>query len=404
MVQTSSTSSALVAILALTSVLSESATALPTHRSSSAITRRAHILSHYDSPLPLNKRTDLGDHSVYVDASTSQPGGNGGVRNSTINLTVVSSKRDSTLSSFSRVVRSFFRRSTTTPSSSTPSSSSTVPPRLVALPQHTAAPYTKGHRTSRKQHQAAAALSRRNKINNKRNSKRSLPEHPSPRIGVVVPKGTRPKNIKRNNNNNNSNKLVERQANYSVGNEQASIYAAAVAALVETGSAPPPPQVTAQPVALNFNAAADSIDSPNLSSAASLPPITLTMTLIPGGPNGEYIDAALPTSTTLLASSSSSSSDSLSTTPSAIPFPSSEKLRQKRSNLSDRKKRHFEQKRSELVKPKIKDTSRLKRFINPKTGSISPSSSTSTTIIPTTPTPASQVVEQPPKWIEIARF
>ncbi|GAA5967538.1 hypothetical protein JCM3765_007386 [Sporobolomyces pararoseus] len=391
MVQTSSTSSALVAILALTSVLSDSATALPTHRSSSAITRRAHILSHYDAPLPLNKRTDLGDHSVYVDASTSQPGGTGGVRNSTINLTVVS-KRDSTLSSFSRVVRSFFRRSPT------PSSPSSPAPQLVALPQHTAAPYTKGHRTSRRQHQAAAALSRRNKINNpnKRNSKRSLPDHPSPRIGVVVPKLARPKNVKRN-------KLVERQANYSVGNEQASIYAAAVAAL-DTVSAPSP-QVTAQPVALNFNAA-NSIDSLS-SSAASLPPITLTMTLVPGGPNGEYIDAAgaaLPTST-LLASSSFSDSDSDS--PSATPSPSpsatstlSAKLRQRRSNLSDRKERHFQQKRSELVKPK--DTSRLKRFINPKTGSSPTSTSTSISSPSTIPTPASQA--EAPKWTEIARF
>jgi len=417
MVYSSSTSSALVALLALTSVLSESATgepllssmlpfrhvltnsvpyllaisALPTHRSSSAITRRAHIASHYD-PLPLDKRTNLGDHSVYVDASTAHPGGQGGVRNSTINLTVVS-KRDTTLSSFSRVVRSFFKRSST--SSSTTITSTTVP-KLVALPQHTAAPYTKGHRTSRKQHQAQAALSRRSKAaaaaayKNKNSKRSSIPDHPSPRIGVVVPpRVARPKNSKRN-------KLVERQ-NYEAGNEQASIYAAAIAAMDGTStsstSSSPSSQVTAQPVALNANSPLDSL------SSTSLPPITLTMTLLPNGPNGEYVDAAvaaLPTSTLL-------ASDSASSPSIAIPTSLSEKLRQRRSTMADRKVHHHAQKRALKVKQEeeidaAKDTSKLKRWINPKTGTLVSTPPTST------PTPASQVEPSPPKWTEIARF
>ena len=246
-------------------------------------------------------------------------------------MTVVS-KRDSssTLSTFSRVVRSLFRRS---PSPSPIDSS----PQLVALPQHTAAPYTKGHRTSRRQHQAAAALSRRSQSTSKK-SKRSLPE---PRIGIVIP--SRPKNIKR------SNKLSPRQ-NYDAGSAQASIYAAAVAALDATSSSSPSPQITAQPVALNMEV------------PASLPPITLTMTLTPNS-QGQYIDAAAPLPTQTLES----------------------KLRHRRSTFAERSLARKQQQQQQ-------DTSQLKRSINPKTGS-SPSSPS-----------ASQTQESAPKWTAIAHF
>ncbi|GAA5822152.1 hypothetical protein JCM5353_006249 [Sporobolomyces roseus] len=372
MVQTASTSSAIVTLLALTSILPQSVTgkstlsspfpyspskslklihispyiALPTHRSSSAITRRAHILSHHDS-LPLSKRTNLGDHSVYVDASTSQPGGTGGVRNSTINLTVVS-KRDSssTFSTFSRVVRSLFRRSPPTPSSPIDTQV-----KLVALPQHTAAPYTKGHRTSRRQHQAAAALSRRSQSSSPSSNKVKRSTIPSPRIGIVVP--PRPKNLKRSTIA--ERKLLERQ-NYDSGSSQASIYAAAVAAIeFSSSSAPSPPQITAEPVV------ALAMEIPS-----SLPPITLTMTLVPNS-QGNYIDAAgasilpSPTSSTL-----------------------SSKLRQRRSTFVERSQ--------EFKNKQQQDTSQLKRSINPKTGS-SPSSSASQT---------QQV--QAPKWTAIAHY
>ncbi|GAA5902532.1 uncharacterized protein JCM6883_001439 [Sporobolomyces salmoneus] len=350
MVQTLSPSSALVAFLALTSLVSESATALPTHRSSSAITRRAHLASHDVLSPNLSKRTQLGDHSVYVDASTSQPGGTGGVRNSTVNLTVISNKekRDTTLSSFSRVVRSLFRRSPSSSSNSN-SNSEKASSVFINLPPHTAAPYTQGHRTSRKQHQAAAALSRRKRSQHQKRSSSSSPSGVSPRIGVVV---SRPKNSK-----------VKRQ-NYSVGNEQASIYAAAVAALATPSSAPSP-GITAQPVALNMNAEVEK------------QPITVTMTLVPGGPNGEYIDAAAqpqPTSTG-----------------------STEGMKQKRATLHARKQQVQQLKKRSLEETESTNSQqRLKRRQpNPKAPSPSPS-----------PTPASQKKEHvaTPQWTAIAKF
>lgn len=229
------------------------------------------------------------------------------------------------------MVRSLFRRS---PSPSPIDSS----PQLVALPQHTAAPYTKGHRTSRRQHQAAAALSRRSQSTSKK-SKRSLPE---PRIGIVIP--SRPKNIKRSNN-----KLSPRQ-NYDAGSSQASIYAAAVAALDATPSSSPSPQITAQPVALNMEV------------PASLPPITLTMTLTPNS-DGAYVDAAaLPTQTL------------------------ESKLRQRRSTFAERSLARKQQQQQ--------DTSQLKRSINPKTGSSPSSPSASQT----------KTQESAPKWTAIAHF
>ncbi|GAA6023303.1 hypothetical protein JCM11491_006888 [Sporobolomyces phaffii] len=405
MVQSPSTSTALVALLALTTVLSDSATALPTHRSSSAITRRAHLASHLDAPALLTKRTNLGDHSVYVDASTSHPGGTGGVRNSTINLTVVS-KRDSTLSAFSRVVRSLFRRSSvptssTSSSLSSSSSSSSSGPQLVALPQHTAAPYTKGHRTSRRQHQAQAALSRRAKSS--KNQKRALPDHPAPRIGVVVPPraNARPKNVKRA-----QSEFAKRQ-NYDGGNEQASIYAAAIAAMDATApassAAPLPPQVTAEPVALNAKA-----DSP----PASLGPITVTMTLVPAGPNGEYVDAAAATptlSTSTVSASASASADAFDSTafpssPSATVAPSlADKLRQRRSTFAERKAEHHAANAKRSPREGAADTSRLNRRINPKTG-VSPSTPTSTGPSPASQVEATESAPAAPQWTVVAHF
>lgn len=360
--------SALVAVLALTAALTDSATALPTHRSSSAITRRAHLASHDPVMVVNNKRTNLGDHSVYVDASTDSAAAQGGLRNSTVNLTVISNKkRDSTLTGFARVVRSLFRRSTSptsspsTSSSSSSSSNSSLKPRLVALPQHTAAPYTQGHRTSRRQHQAAAALSRRSK---KQNQKRNV----APRIGVVVANPSQgsgrrlpPRNVKRQNNN------------YDLGNEQASIYAAAVAAIETASSSPdvPSPAVTAQPVALNAQQ----------DSAAARPPITVTMTLVASGPNGEYIDAAAATATATASSSSSIGQEEAVS-----------KVRERRSTMADRKRHHHYHKRAQQQQQE--EQQRLnRRQPNPKS-----STATTTTTTIQEETPAA------PKWTAIARF
>ncbi|GAA5943359.1 uncharacterized protein JCM15063_002924 [Sporobolomyces koalae] len=359
MVQTASTSSALVAFLALSTAWSESVTALPTHRSSSAITRRAHIAAHHDPALLLNKRTNLGDHSVYIDASTANPGTTGGMRNSTVNLTIVSNKhkRDSTLSTLSRAMRSLFRRSTSSSDvhEEVSDPSTVVPPTMIALPLHTAAPFTQGHRTSRRQHQAAAAISRR--------AKRSLASdsYPvAPRIGVVVPPRTpRPKNVKR------SQKLANtKRQNYDAANEQASIYAAAVAAIETSSSAAPvSPKVTAAPV--NNFAAQDSIPPP---------PITVTMTLVPEGPHGEYINAAAIVPTVVPPSPASPSPTTLS-----------EKLRQRRSTFAER---------TSASNRQVQDTSRLKRHINPKSGTVSTIAS---------PTRVNDEAE-PPQWTAIAHF
>ncbi|GAA6063822.1 hypothetical protein JCM10212_002579 [Sporobolomyces blumeae] len=348
MVNTPSTS-AVVGLVAL-AMLAESTSALPTHRSSSAITRRAHIATYHDSPAH-SKRTSLGSHSVYVDASTHEPAANGGMRNSTVNLTVVSNKRDSsTLASFARVVRSMFRRSPTASEASSTSAVGENQPKLVALPQHTAAPYTKGHRTSRRQHQAraAAAAASASAASLSRKAKRAAIVEP--RIGVVVnpaPAARRPKNVKR--------ATIRERQNYDLGAQQASIYAAAVAAMqssfpTSSSSSAPSAEATAQPVALNAQAdvassvdaasssaidsappsvtystfedstastdvaastSTDSVASPTASSAPSeasaatisgsplvaaasvdRPPITMTVTLVPSGANGAYVDAA----------------------------------------------------------------------------------------------------------------
>jgi hypothetical protein len=71
--------------------------------------------------------------------------------------------------------------------------------------------------------------------------------------------------------------------------------------------------------------------------------------------------------------------------------------------MADRKVHHHAQKRALKVKEEeeikaAKDTSKLKRWINPKTGTLVSTPPTST------PTPASQVEPSPPKWTEIARF
>ncbi|GAA5873077.1 hypothetical protein JCM1840_007317 [Sporobolomyces johnsonii] len=303
--------STLVALVASAALLSQQAEALPTHRSSSAVTRRAHIANHHSSQNQNSnhglrrspdgvtslsgraKRTTLGDHSVVVDASTSSTvaGTSGGIKNSTINLTVIAKRdaeRSSTFSSFARVVRSLFGRG---PSSPSPAPSPVAPVRLLAR-NGPSTPYTHGQRKSRRSHQAAAA------------SKRSS----APATGPLSGTHKHPQNVKHR----------RRAQNYTDGAAQASVYASVVAQLDHTSA--PAPEATASPVLLNVKANGTLSSSP---SSLERSPVTLTVTLVPSGVDGAYVDAAglpTPSSSALAASSTRAASATASASPSNAGF------------------------------------------------------------------------------------
>ncbi|GAA6017338.1 hypothetical protein JCM10207_005599 [Rhodosporidiobolus poonsookiae] len=306
---TPSTSSTLVALMA-TALLASHADALPAHRSTSSVTRRAHLASHHARSAGAG--TALGDHSIVVDASTANANGQGGIRNSTINLTSISKKRspsssDGALSSFARVVRSLFSASASepvqpvVPASVVPSSSASSPSTHQQRKKRSTAPSNRIKRLPHAQRAAAAAGAK---------AKRA---HFGAAVHAHVPNSKRAARQR--------NRYEERAIMYTQAAAQQSAYSAAVAALGDDQPTASPvinavvaPTSTASPeVAAASYAATDS----NSTSSAVVepdverPPITLTMTLVAAGPNGEYIDAAaLPTIT-------SSSAENPNATPSA---------------------------------------------------------------------------------------
>ncbi|GAA6033613.1 hypothetical protein JCM8097_001484 [Rhodosporidiobolus ruineniae] len=343
---TPSTSS-FVALMATTALLASQAEALPTHRSTSAISRRAHLAAHHpehvarDGTLSFSgraKRTSLGDHSIVVDASTSSStaGTTGGIRNSTINLTSISRRngddRESTFSSFARVVRSLFGAS---------SSDSALPSRLPL----TVSPSSPSHSTTRKRH------AKKGKRTTKPSTNVARLPHAQRAVAIAGAKAPRSllaqasrahnhvRNVKAQQQQVQAVKrapkpatlipaaLVERAIHYTDAADQAAAYSSAVAALGDDQ-----PQMTASPVIaavvaspsasvaayssspLAANAAyepvsvAASSSSSSVAESADRPPITMTVTLVPSGPNGAYIDAAGLAAPAPTASSSSSAS------------------------------------------------------------------------------------------------
>lgn len=234
------------------------------------------------------KRTTTGDHSIIVDASSasSDPETSAaGIKNSTINLTVISKRAALLESTFHRVIRSLF-------GSAEPSTPVLAAPVVVAAPivhSHAATP---------------AKAKRHAHLGNKRAPRRA----PKPAA-----------------------REVERRAlTVTDMADQQSIYRAAVAALNDPTYTPSTdstiPTASLKPVVnavvssavsspivnpKSTLAASSSSPSPSVSAlaveptAAILEPITLTVTLV-AGPSGQgYVDqAGLP-------SSSASSSEAL---------------------------------------------------------------------------------------------
>ncbi|BGP03965.1 hypothetical protein RTBOTA2_006478 [Rhodotorula toruloides] len=242
MVCTPSTSTLTVALVASAALFAGQAEALPTSRSHSTIARRAHIATHHHVA---RSGTSLGDHSIVVDASTSShPGSSGGIKNSTINLTSISRRRDSTLSTFSRVVRSLFGRAVPA-----------APATFTALPLTVSAPVSPS--SSLKKRSAAHPKRRRN--GNK------LPRRGAPlkklnrsthaqRRAQDAQAATYPINVKlqRRKAAERAAVLEARAMNYTLADAQASAYSAAVAALSDS---PYSPAVTALPTSASDSAA-----------------------------------------------------------------------------------------------------------------------------------------------------
>ncbi|BGP20758.1 hypothetical protein JCM10213_004820 [Rhodosporidiobolus nylandii] len=319
-----SSSSALVALVA-SALLASQAEALPTHRSTSSVSRRAHLAVHHpnhglrrslDGTTSLSgraKRTETGDHAIVVDASTN---GNtqGGIRNSTINLTSISKRqeRESTLSSFARVVRSFFGGES---SAASPSSASTSALPLTARTRpakankkRSTAPSPRLKRMSMQQREVAAGGAK---------ASRSLAAKVA-RQHSPVPNKKRATRA--------AAKVEERDVTYTDAAAQASAYSAAVAALDAMATASP--VVNAAQVAPSAAAYSSSSPSPVNSTAepveADLPPITMTVTLVPSGVNGAYVDAAALASPT--ATSDAPSLPNPKATASSSALPSSSEL------------------------------------------------------------------------------
>ncbi|GAA5869198.1 hypothetical protein JCM8547_005166 [Rhodosporidiobolus lusitaniae] len=315
---TPSTSS-VVALVASAALFASSVEALPTHRSTSSIARRAHLASHHQAR---QVDTTLGDHSIVVDASTSSSSGNGGIKNSTINLTSISrrsSEHDSTFSSFARVIRSFF-------GSSSSSSSAHDLPLTVAASNPSAA-----------RRRALADKSRRSQAAMPNHVKRiphaaraiALAGAKAPRSGLDMATRAHQHTINSKKNKKRSPRpspavvLEERAINYTDASAQAAAYSAAVAALgddtPQTASAVINAAIAAPSASYggalgNLSALANlpnalptNTTTPSAVEEAPLPPITMTLTLVPSGINGAYVDAAgLAAAASPTASSSSS--------------------------------------------------------------------------------------------------
>ncbi|GAA5884375.1 hypothetical protein JCM6882_002248 [Rhodosporidiobolus microsporus] len=369
-----STSSLAVALVASAALLASSAEALPTHRSTSSIARRAHLASHsHNINLPRGStsgtatHTQLGDHSIVVDASTASANGNGGIKNSTINLTSISRREaasSSTFSSFARVVRSLFGASSST------SSSSPAPalPLTVASPR-AARSHKKKRRAQHQQqtpsHVRRLPLSQRSIALAGAKAPRSAlagatrsHEARAAANGGKVHQHAR--NVKQKRRAPSPSQAVEPRAiTYDAAAAQASAYHAAVAALGDSQ----PQLATASPVVnaalaspsanaaaysglagLDLSAAAaasspvvgsdaDTADTTPAADAADLPPVTMTIvqtvTLVPSGLGGAYVDAAgLSTPFPAVATASAAAdgetvgNPKASSSPSASPSPS----------------------------------------------------------------------------------
>lgn len=211
-------------------------------RSTSTISRRAHIASHHHHVA--RSGSALGDHSIVVDASTSSyPGSSGGIKNSTINLTSISRRRDSTLSMFSRVVRSLFGRAVPA-----------APATYTALPLTVSAPVSPSS-SSLKSRSVAQQKRRRNpnklprrgaplkKLKRTTHAQRRAAQQAQP------VKRDYPINVKLQRR---QAAVVEARAmNYTLADAQASAYSAAVAALSDS---PYSPAVTAVPTSASDSA------------------------------------------------------------------------------------------------------------------------------------------------------
>ncbi|GAA6058280.1 hypothetical protein JCM3770_002890 [Rhodotorula araucariae] len=345
-----SSSSWTVALVASAAVLASQAQALPTHRSTSTIARRAHIASHHQHgtrATATDAATTLGDHSIVVDASTSSPGAAGGIKNSTINLTSISKRtaREGTLASFSRVVRSLFGRA--------------VPPAPEVFK---ALPLTYSPPVASSSSSASRAHTTKNKKRHAGHKKRRTVK--KPRAGAPLKGNTRTlasglilelpdsrghkhvTNVKRQRSLALRADNERRAMMYTLAQAQASAYSVAVAAL---GDSLP----TASPIVNAMAAAPTSfagdessapsstlvfVDEPaataspadaTASAATAAPdarePVTLTITLVPSGPNGALINAAAlatasasaPSSPALAAAASPCTSSSITVNPKA---------------------------------------------------------------------------------------
>ncbi|KPV72943.1 uncharacterized protein RHOBADRAFT_46038 [Rhodotorula graminis WP1] len=307
-----STSSLTVALVASAAVFASQAQALPTSRSTSTVARRAHIASHHSRaaravPATADSTTSLGDHSIVVDASTSADAGQGGIRNSTVNLTSISKRtkadREGTLSSFSRVVRSLFGRAVpAAPAVFKPLPLTYSPP--VSGNAAPSASSSSSHKKRRSHHKKRRVVRQPRANAPLKGNTRTLPN------GLILELADTHTHLHLANVKRRQNQAVaaaqlaheRRQANYTLAAAQASAYSVAVAAL---GDAEP----TASPV-VDAQAAAPTsfvnMTGPPRSSlndtagaiAAALSPVTLTITLVPSGIDGALVDAAfLPTAT-----------------------------------------------------------------------------------------------------------
>ncbi|ORY88512.1 hypothetical protein BCR35DRAFT_351018 [Leucosporidium creatinivorum] len=293
----------LFSFLATVAILANEAQALPTRRSTSHLSRRAQRpkgLRRSPDGLSFSgraKRTTTGDHSIIVDASAStstDPSSSaGGIKNSTINLTVISKREAEHSSIFARVVRSLFGGS---------SEPLTAAPIVEKRRPSPAAVHPSSHQGTRRHAKAGKALREKRSKPAARKVERALEE----RAGLYQTDLSEQQSIYRA-----AVAALNDPTATSSSTEAFSTNAAPVVNAVVSGSAVSSSVVvdataTSSPIAnpkstllaASSPSAPASAASPSATDA-SLEPITLTMTLIPAGPGGAYIDqAALPSSST----------------------------------------------------------------------------------------------------------
>ncbi|GAA5877925.1 hypothetical protein JCM3774_001772 [Rhodotorula dairenensis] len=336
-----STSSLAVALVASASLFATQAEALPMTRSSSTVARRAHLASHHHATrasAPTAKDLNLGDHAIVVDASSSGSQAQGGIKNSTINLTSIShqTKRDSTLSGFSRVVRSLFGGASRRRSSAAAAAADNAVPALP-LTFSPSAPVLAAPTVAA--HASAAVNPKRSKRANKNTHASSKQRRARPRNFGKHPRP--PVNLKRRATADDDNKAtlvvpvaaryITRQvkragATYTEAVAQASIYSAAIAALPETT-----PTAAAVPMDSVAPTVAAYIDTPAIKNTNSGSPYSGSAL---DAPNGSYGNAAAARAQKFSASASASSASTptlswasvAGSTPASAPVPTSTPL------------------------------------------------------------------------------